>query len=176
MAAYLYDWNSAGVRKITDPLGDTNSYGGPYKPCRDIKAAYHAFDGKHSYFRIDVAFYPVIQSFDEVFGIYIDSVPGGAPASDEHVPQVPGIDLDGKGIDSMFIARFGEWKGCYRRWENGKFTPCTKVLFQHSENAGTTLEWKFEGGFGSNFTWYAASMQPSWSGKKTFDYVIVKVP
>jgi len=173
-AAYLYNWDTA--TKFTDPVGDaiysTNTG-------RDIVAAWGAVDGGYTYFRIDLVSAPTEDyNWGTKFGIYIDDKAGGAPASNYYVPQIPGID--GK-IDSTIYAWPNQWQGKYKYWIEANNDFSSSVLtagFQHSENGGATLEWKYEGTFGAGYTWYAASMYEGYSDsvKCTFDYVATPIP
>ncbi len=172
-AAYLYNWDAG--QKFTDAVGDaveTSNIG------RDIVAAWIAVSGDYTYFRVDLASAPVEDyNWGTKFGVYIDAVPGyGAPASNYYVPQIPGID--GR-IDSTIYAWPNQWQGKYKFWTGSDFSGSVSTAgFQHSENGGKTLEWKYRGNFGNSFTWYAASMYEGYadSVKCTYDYLATPIP
>jgi len=172
-AAYLYNWDAG--QKFTDAVGDaveTSNIG------RDIVAAWIAVSGDYTYFRVDLAAAPVEDyNWGTKFGVYIDAVPGyGAPASNYYVPQIPGID--GR-IDSTIYAWPNQWQGKYKFWTGSDFSGSVSTAgFQHSENGGKTLEWKYRGNFGNSFTWYAASMYEGYadSVKCTYDYLATPIP
>ncbi len=174
-AAYLYNWDSA--QKFSDPVGD--AINSPSNTGRDIVAAWGAVDGGHTYFRIDLVSAPVEDyNWGTKFGIYIDNKAGGAPASNYNVPQISGID--GK-IDSTLYVWPNQWVGKYKYWDAAandfSSSSTTGVAFQHTENGGATLEWRYEGDFG-DFTWYAASLYEGYSDsvKCTFDYLATPIP
>jgi len=180
-ASYLYDWSLPGVQTFTDPAGDVNP---PeplaFKPGRDIRAAYHAYDGTFNYFRIDLASPPFnfsmppfeYPNYANTYGIYIASTGSGAPGTNQFIPEIPGIQP----VNFILSAKYDTWTAEGQAWLGGGFLSGLPTGFQHSENQGATLEWKFEGDFGTNFAWYAAAMLPGNGGKITYDYVVTPIP
>lgn len=154
-AAYLYNWATAQyVADASDPH---------LFPGQDILGAYHGYDGTYHYFRMDIAAQPSsLNGWKGLYGIYIDSAPGGANGLDSTMRYVPvtlnGIDYV---IDSHFQPEFGGWfKGDYHRWDGTTFQldPTRLMAQQQTENGGTTLEWKVAADqIGTTFAWRAVT-------------------
>lgn len=113
-------------------------------------------------------------NYNTRFGIYIDAEPGyGAPYTDPLVRKVPGY---GNEIDSIIYAWPNQWEGRYKYWTGAGFSDSAPTaMFQHTENGGRTLEWKYEGDFGPSFAWYAAAFGTILN-KIAYDYVATPIP
>jgi hypothetical protein len=180
--AYLYDWDTLPSVMVLDPLHDSLS---PYKSGQDITAAWHAFDGGYHYFRIDLASAPSRRNFADIYGIYIDSKAGGATDFNRYTP---GPLPPSARIDFIVSSEYEvcEWDAELLMWKNTKFRELKEdPLFRHSENGGTTLEWKIKDNYqdhkyiGDPVTWWAATLEPGHSPTITFDItsaVVVPIP
>ena len=131
------------------------------QPGQDILYAWHVYDSGYHYFRIDLRGEPsggIPPNNAGLYGIYIDSLPGGGSGLDtSYVPYtLSGIDYI---VDSHFQTEFGGWwQDDYHIWNGSAYDLGTPPVAQQSENSGITLEWKVAAGdIGTAFTWWAAT-------------------
>ena len=179
-AAYLYDWSSR--QRVADPVGGA---GGSDWYGRDIVAAWQAYNNGYLYFRIDLQSAPsgtIPPGYASTYGIYIDSRDGGAQSNYRYVPgAVTGIGPL-SGIDFIVSSEVNPvnswqlvWNKALQVWETNEFIGGNNLTFRHTENGGTTLEWRIKDGEGENhignsFTWWAGTMLPGeGTAKETYD-------
>lgn len=173
-AEYLYPWSVSPT--ISD--GTDNALDGG----KDILDVWFAQDSSYFYFRMDVRSAPTTVSTDyaDIYGIYIDAVDGqGASSSDNtYVPSGPtGVDFI---LDSHFNSKgTGAWDDDHFHydWNGTGFQVGALDGVQHSENGGTTVEWKIaKSSIGaSTLTFWAATLGPG-SSYATYDLAPSSAP
>jgi hypothetical protein len=141
-AAYLFDWTVGNPHVVTvsDPSGDGHI------SQADITEVWWGMDDTYQYFRMDLAAPPTNVNAGDVYGIYVDVRSGGAsggPAAyvptelDSLTDYALLATWDQIGSDFVDPTKKAVWNGSSFVVSNlGGFD------FQHSENNGTTLEWR----------------------------------
>jgi hypothetical protein len=153
-AAYLYPWPA------TPDSTDAPDPGLP--GAQDILAVWHGYDGSYHYFRMDIRSAPVAgdAASPDIYGIYIDAIPGQGGYNTDVVQYIPN-ELEG--IDFITDSHFGSsgfWRHDYHKWNYYTgFSYVPVDAHQESENGGTTLEWKVTAAaIGPLLTFYAADL------------------
>lgn len=145
--AYMFNWDVNGPHCVF--VEDPNDAVGPGG--RDILAGvWWGWDPETDmvYFRMDLEAPPSLSDAGDIYGIYIDSGPGGSTALNPYVPsELSGIDfiIDSHWdqISDYFPPHYHQWTGVAPvGWNtNSGYSP----FFANNENGGTTLEWGIVG-------------------------------
>lgn len=153
-AAYLYDWSvTPDIVAADDQL----------QQATDILAAWHETDGAYHYFRMDIEAAPGLEDYADIYGIYIDAIPGGNQTNIDYVPYgLQGIDfiLDSHFNPYMSGSGGNGWtqNDFHYNWDGSLYSVSIPVAVQLTENGGTTLEWQISvASIGTDFTWRAAT-------------------
>lgn len=167
--AYMYTWdvNAPHVEFYPDP-NDSVGPGG-----RDILSGiWWAWDVQADiyYFRMDLEAPPTLSDAGDIYGIYIDSGPGGSGALNAYVPsELTGVDyiIDShwNQIDGFFSPHFHQWTGGGPvGWDtNAGGTPTFA-------NSGATLEWSIPGAsLPDNFTFWGGIIDTGGGVVTTWD-------
>ncbi|MBI5575162.1 MAG: hypothetical protein HY896_02225 [Deltaproteobacteria bacterium] len=153
-ATYLYPWDTGSSVSIVD----ADPPGSPTNTGNDITKAWYAYGTEGStgyhYFRMDLSGVPTSANAWNMYGMYIDSKPGGATSADIHIPFADGVIPPAAGIDMIIFSfiRGGAASGMALQWDEGlvawklvnfQYSPDANLLAQNSMNGGKTLEWRF---------------------------------
>ena len=148
-ATYLTLWSETPTVSDADDVGILAG--------QDIfPGAWHQTDAVgNDYFRIDLESAPGTGNFAGVYGIWIDTGLGGAPADHEYTPGAPGgVDIV---LDIHYQPTLGYFKADYHLWAGSDFTTTNIDLFKTTENGGTTLEFQQDLGGATIVDWCAVS-------------------
>jgi hypothetical protein len=158
----LYDWANNPSVSRTDP-DDPLVPGG-----QDILKVWYATDSGFHYFRMDLEAAPssTAGGYSELYGIFIDSRPGGANGGSASFGYIPasfsGIDVI---LDSHYHPYMGPWiQSDYHSWNAATSTfdlvrtpPYAGSDFVALQD-GAILEWKVKkDALPGSFNWYAAT-------------------